>query len=184
MVKAIFFDWMRTLANIGELVPLNHILNKDESKNLLTNPIENLNISEEKKREIRKVLSDVKDIRLYPDSEEVISLLKSNYHLAIVSNMYPITNDFVRKFFQSFLNKFDVVSLSIETGFSKPDKNFLLYTLNNLNKIKGTNIKPNEVLVIGDSETHDIKPALEAGMKAKIINRENENLKDILGDLI
>src|SRR3989344_2009543 len=109
MIKAVFFDWMKTLADIGELSPTKNILDKEEEKELLTKSFDEANILGNKKEKIKQILEEVDDIALYSDTEEVIDKLKSKYKLAIVSNMFPITNDIVRNNFSNFLNKFDEV---------------------------------------------------------------------------
>lgn len=184
MIKAIFFDWMKTLADIGELSPTENILDKEEEKELLTKSFEKANIPKDKKEKIKQILEKVDDIILYSDTKEVIDRLKHKYKLAIVSNMFAITNDIVRKNFSDFLNKFNEVSLSTEVGFSKPDKDFFIYTLNKLNEETGLGINPREVLVIGDNLDKDITPALALGMQARIIDRTKQNLKEVLRGLI
>lgn len=175
---------MKTLADIGELHPLNSILSKEERINLLTNSLSNANLTDERKNEIKKILSDAFDVKLYPDSEETILSLKPKYKLAIVSNMYPITSNLVRENFSGFLDNFDVVSLSTEVGLCKPDSNFFSHTLKSLNDSLSGDIKPSEVLFIGDNEDKDIKPALSLGMQARLIDRNKEELKDVLANLI
>ena len=65
---------------------------------------------------------------------------------------------------------FDDVFISREIGFQKPDVRFFDYVLE---KIKGVREKS---IVIGDSETSDIKGAVNAGMRSIYIGKERSRL--------
>ncbi len=66
---------------------------------------------------------------------------------------------------------FDVVFISEEIGAEKPAVEFFNHVMNDLNT-RVENLKPEEVLMIGDSLTSDIKGANNAGVKACWYNPE------------
>ena len=70
---------------------------------------------------------------------------------------------------------FDLVITSALTGIRKPDPGIFRYALYNLN------ILPNEAVIVGDSEKHDIHGGYTAGLKTVLINRK-ERITDSLAD--
>src|SRR3989339_489134 len=85
---------------------------------------------------------------LFEDSEKVINRLSNKYNLAIVSNVYLVTNDRLRETFPEFISKFDIVTFSSEIGIKKPNKEIFIQTLNQLNNKKGTHIIPQDIKMI------------------------------------
>lgn len=65
--------------------------------------------------------------------------------------------------------------ISEEIGLTKPDKSFFDYVL------KNTNLKNDEVIMLGDSLTSDIAGALNAKIKPIWLDLSNLNIK---GDYI
>lgn len=169
-IKAYFFDWMKTL---GDVVPDNTeeikgLVTKNQNILLLTQKFKDADISN--KPLVYFSLRDV-NLPLYRDSEEIISKLRLNYRLAIVSNMYDITIQRIRKLYPEFLNNFDVLSFSAELGLMKPDPRIWIHTLDRLNETHNLNILPQEVVMVGDSVIDDITPAQNLGMQTKLIDR-------------
>jgi HAD superfamily hydrolase (TIGR01549 family) len=181
MIKAYFFDWMKTLGSYEDVINFKENLTPEEFQLLLiTKEFSNLNLVGEKKELIYNALHKTK-LNLYPDSEETIKELKKrDIKLAILSNAYCITPSLIRDLFPDFLKNFDVVTFSSEVGMRKPDKSIFTLTLNKLNEVVGEEILPEEILMIGDDEKQDIAPALSLGMQAKLIDRTKQTLIDII----
>ena len=118
---------------------------------------------------------------LYPESQKLISGLRPEYKLAIISNIYDITAQKVNELFPSFLQNFDVMTFSSEVGLKKPNPDIFTYTLKKLNKVCNTYIQPNEVVMVGDKQDKDVDPPIALGMNAILINRNNgSTLEDVL----
>ncbi len=180
MIKAYFFDWMETLGDINDTDPIKNFLTQDQHYSLFTKKFGEADIPKKYKDLIYSKLMNVK-LTIYPDSEEIISNLKKDYKLAIISNMYSITVEKIRKLFPDFLSKFDTLTFSSEVGLRKPNSEIFVYTLDELNKICRSNIFPREVMMIGDKQDKDIGPALALGMQAKLIDRnKGQTLVDLI----
>ena len=179
MIKAYFFDWMNTIGNVANENVIGTLIPPASHDSLLIEKFENADLPKDKRKEIFQYITTT-NLNLYPDSEEVINCLKSNYKLAIVSNMYEITARRIRRQFPTFLNKFNVVTLSFEVGMKKPDWRIFLYTLNALNETCRTDISLSEVMMVGDLQVDDINPAIQLGMQARLINRTKQNLVDVI----
>lgn len=179
MIKAYFFDWMGTLANVGNTPnTVRPFLTKEQHASLLTKNFKDADIPEEYRREIYNILVNENNY-LYEDTEKIISELKKTYKLAIVSNRYDITARRIRGLFPEFLSQFDFVTFSAEVGLKKPDSKIFFHTLDRLNG----HYKPielNEVMMIGDKKENDITPAINLGMQARIIDRSKQNLRDVI----
>jgi len=179
MIRAYFFDWMGTLGNCNK-PKLNGIyLTEEEHYSLLQNPFKEVNLSSERRESIKKLLEDAHH-ELYQDSQKIIETLISKYKLAIVSNMYEITAKKIRELFPRFLKNFDIITLSAEVGLKKPDLEIFTYTLKELNKLDGSYILPQEVIMIGDEKNKDYYPAFDLGMQARLIDRTKQKLEDVI----
>jgi HAD superfamily hydrolase (TIGR01549 family) len=91
-------------------------------------------------------------------SREVLSQLAKHYPMVLVSNFYGNIEVVLREF---HLNAFfqDVVESAV-IGIRKPDPR--IFT----EGVKRLGLKPEEVMVVGDSFYKDIEPALKAGCHA------------------
>jgi len=180
MIKAYFFDWAGTLGKIVEDSKISDLLTKEEYYSMMTGEFERVDFSDDKKRKI--VYFNLINARhsLFNDTERVINKLRPNYKIAVVSNMYDITAKQIRSLFSDFLRRFDVVTLSAEVGTEKPSPDIFIHTLHKLNKFYNSNIFLSEVMMIGDKQDKDIEPALNLGMQARLIDRNNQNLIDII----
>lgn len=177
-VKAYFFDWGRTL---GTSTYRNIVrdLAGEEVHNLMMVGDEGP-LPQEHREKVFSELSN-SEHRLYEDSECFIMDLKSKgYYLGIVSNMFKISADRIRKLFPEFLDMFDVTTFSSEVRMRKPGQGIFLYTLNKLNEKYDVVIKPREIVMIGDKMDKDMRPALALRMQARLIDRDNQNLSDML----
>ncbi len=182
MIKAIFFDWMGTLGNSDDMMVTKdnflEFMNGELDESLLTKKFERIHLPKKEKERLSFQLKNSKH-RLYSDSEKIIKDLKSKgYRLVLISNMYDISANRIQNLFPSFLKNFDLLLFSSEVGIMKPNKEIFKLALDKLN------LRPAEVIMIGNKEPEDIFPAVGMGMNARLINRNKEKLKDVLGDLI
>lgn len=103
---------------------------------------------------------------IYPDVESTfIKLKKQNLKIGLISNF---DNGLEILLDEIDLKKyFDLLVYSGKVGFSKPNPKIFLYALKELNMM------PEEVLYVGDDLNNDYYPALELGINALLINRNN-----------
>lgn len=90
-------------------------------------------------------------------SREVLTVLRKRYPMVLVSNFYGNINEVLREF--GFDALFDDVIESAVVGIRKPDSR--IFSLG----VKSLGLKPDEVVVVGDSFYKDIEPAIKAGCK-------------------
>lgn len=175
MVKAYFFDWEETLAFSDGWQKVKTFLTDEQQFSLLTKPFGDADVPESHRGEIHSKLTKARYI-LYGDSQRVISKLKNQYELAIVSNMYGTVANRIRGLFPDFLSQFGTVILSSEVGLVKPNPKIFLYALNRLNK----NLSPKEIMMVGNDMDLDIRPACNLGMKTMLVDRKKQTLGDLL----
>ncbi len=92
--------------------------------------------------------------RLY-DNKPVLQRLKENYRLALVTNFYGNMSTVLQEFHYDHL--FEHVIESAVVGLRKPDTNMLQMALHTLE------VRPDELVVVGDSLRNDIEPARYIG---------------------
>jgi len=103
---------------------------------------------------------------LFPETLDVLKELKSlGLKLGIISNfdtrVYSVLDSLgIRHFF-------DAVTTSSEAGYSKPDPRIFDAAVGALQ------LPPWEILLVGDSPSDDVEPALHAGLAAILIDRRN-----------
>ncbi len=107
-------------------------------------------------------------VQLVDGAFEVLADLSEKYKLGLISNFtYP---PFIRT--QLEQNKlsdfFEVITVSGDHGFTKPFPRIFKYTVDLMN------MKPNEVIHIGDSFICDVIGAKKAGLKAIWFKRNDE----------
>ncbi|MGB9695681.1 MAG: HAD family hydrolase [Ignavibacteria bacterium] len=116
----------------------------------------NLHISQKQyETMLKEIYWDVRDN--INSSRRIISSLKQNYKIGVVSNFYgnlPIICNNL-----NLLNLLDIVVDSVKIGYSKPDPGIFLFALKSLNS------SPEECIVVGDSYERDIKPSKQIGCK-------------------
>jgi putative hydrolase of the HAD superfamily len=108
---------------------------------------------------------------LYPEVPGVLEKLQSRFHLAVVSNF-----DGRLRFILEFLgiSKYFVnVFLSSELGADKRDPEIYWRAL------KLMNLKPNEVLHVGDDPERDWEGATAAGLSIFRLDRPKNSLRDL-----
>ena len=115
---------------------------------------------EEKAKEIAQYCYDVAKANV-EKSKIVLQELAAKYPLVLVSNFYgnieSVLNDF------GILQCFKKVVESAKVGVRKPDS--AIFELG----VKALGLKPEEVLVVGDSIKNDINPAKEIGCQTLLL---------------
>jgi len=109
---------------------------------------------------------------LYPEVLRVLEELRPRFQLAVVSNFdgrlrFILEHLGVSKFFAN-------VFISSELGADKPDPEIYGRAL------KLMNLKPNEVLHVGDDPERDWDAATAAGLSIFRLDRPKNSLRDLL----
>ena len=100
----------------------------------------------------------------FPDTKNVLELLKQHYKLYLVSNTDCFSVKEVAEKYE-LTQYFESMFLSYEVGKLKGDPTFYPEILKQLK------LKPEEVIVIGDSLQSDMEPAEKAGMRSILVDR-------------
>jgi putative hydrolase of the HAD superfamily len=110
---------------------------------------------------------DYAEVTLYPDVLPVLQELKArNLKLGIISNGLESDIEYVMK--KVNLKGFFDVEVGVDTfKCMKPDREIFIKTL------KMLGVSPKEALFVGDSLENDYRGAVNAGMKALLIDRNN-----------
>lgn len=119
-------------------------------------------------------------------SKEVLAKLAEKYPLVLVSNFYGNIRSVLKDF--GLLDYFKALIESAEVGVRKPDAK--IFELG----IKALGLKPEEVLVVGDSIKNDIDPARSLGCQtlrisgkewnSDVVSRDDVNTIDNLEDVL
>jgi putative hydrolase of the HAD superfamily len=109
---------------------------------------------------------------LYPEVVGVLEKLQSRFQLAVISNFdgrlrFILGHLGISKYFAH-------VFVSSEIGADKPDPEIFRPAL------KLMNLKPSEVLHVGDDHERDWKAASEAGLSIFRLDRQKNSLHDLL----
>jgi putative hydrolase of the HAD superfamily len=112
---------------------------------------------------------------LYPEVVDVLEKLRPLFKLAVISNF----DGRLRLILQQLgISKFFAhVFLSSELGVDKPDPEIFRRAL------KFIDLKPNEVLHVGDDSERDWNAAAEAGLSVFKLDRQGNSLRDLLAFL-
>jgi HAD superfamily hydrolase (TIGR01549 family) len=104
--------------------------------------------------------------KIEPDAHQVLERLKElGYRMAVISNASN-TPDLNRLIDNNGLRKyFEIVVISAEEGIRKPDPRIFVNTINKLG------VKPENVVMIGDTLNADILGAQKAGIRSVWITR-------------
>lgn len=109
-------------------------------------------------------------IFLYDDTLGTLKELKKRGKiLVIITNVDSYAHNKIMKLFPR--NLFDFILSSHEVGMKKPDRRMFLKLTNKFP------VKPEEILMVGDSNEMDIKPARLLGWKTAFINRNKKKSK-------
>ena len=111
--------------------------------------------------------------RLYPDSLEILELLKKSYNLVMITNgVAEVQHRKIQKV--NVESYFHPILISGEIGISKPDPQFFYQAADSVR------VKYSECVVIGDSIRNDIRGAKNAGMTSVWVNRDGILLQSII----
>ncbi|MBO0888946.1 HAD family hydrolase [Candidatus Bathyarchaeota archaeon] len=105
--------------------------------------------------------------------ETLRSLRKRKVTLGVISNVssHKVALSILRKV--DLLKYFDLVTTSALTGIRKPDPGIFRYAVNRLN------ISPEDAVIVGDSERHDIRGGHSAGFTTMLVNRKGSESDSI-----
>lgn len=108
------------------------------------------------------------DIRVYDDVIATLTFLSPWIKLGLLTNAVDAIEQNSRIRNSGLMDYFEVIAISGEIGYYKPDRRAFDWVSDNLKT------KNSECLFIGDSEKHDITGAKQAGMRTakKIYNTE------------
>ncbi len=104
-------------------------------------------------------------------AEEFLSYLSAKFKVYAASNA-PYHQQKTRLYNAELLTYFSDLFVSEEIGFQKPSFEFFDYC------IKALNLKPEEIIIIGDSLTADIKGGIAAGLKTCWFNPKKAPLPE------
>ena len=115
---------------------------------------------------------------LVDGARDLLEYLRSKYKVYVASNasMHQQTNRMKRAELDGYIDGYFV---SEEIGFPKPQKEFFDACFKAL-----PDVKPQDVVMIGDSLSADIKGACEYGLKTIWYNHRNEPTSDVKSDYI
>src|SRR5882762_9653205 len=113
--------------------------------------------------------------KLYPEVPGVLEKLRLQFQLAVVSNFdgrlrFILQHLGISKFFAR-------IFVSSELGADKPDPEIFRRA------VKLMNLKPNEVLHVGDDAERDWKAAIAAGLSVFRLDRKRNSLRDLFTTL-
>lgn len=112
---------------------------------------------------------------LYPEVVDVLEKLQPRFQLAVISNFdgrlrFILWHLGISKYFGH-------VFISSELGADKPDPEVFCRA------VKLIDLKPNQVLHVGDDSERDWKAAAEAGLSVFKLDRQTNSLRDLLKSL-
>ena len=118
-----------------------------------------------------------KRLRLYPQVQETLDLLRSHYHMAVVSDAQR-AHAVPELHAVGILNYFNPIIVSGDYGYRKPDPRLFQKALDALQ------VRPEQALFLGNDLYHDIFGAQQVGMKAIFIsyNQGNRSYQTISPD--
>jgi putative hydrolase of the HAD superfamily len=114
--------------------------------------------------------------KLYPEVPGVLKQLQPRFQLAVVSNFDGRLRFILQH--MGISNFFTHIFVSSEIGADKPDPEIFRRAL------KLIDLKPNEVLHVGDDPERDWEAASAAGLSIFRLDRQKNSLPDLLAALI
>lgn len=113
-----------------------------------------------------------------PYVHEVLQSLKGRYKLAVICDTED-SGDVVREIMEKakILEYFDLVVVSSEAGATKPNEKIFRVALDKLN------LKPNEVVMVGNRISRDILGGNQLGMKTILIRWNDRYKEEITNEL-
>ena len=110
--------------------------------------------------------------------ETVLALKRRGLLIGLLSDIWNPYYASVERALPDVIDAADAIVLSCRTGVRKPNPSNFLCALSELG------VEPGEAVMIGDTYTHDIQPALELGMRAVWVlarpDREAESIISVL----
>jgi len=101
---------------------------------------------------------------LFPETVEVLEELKRRgVKIGVISNFDDRIYSVMRSL--GILSYFDAITISSETGYSKPDRRIFDAAIGALNE------PASKILVVGDSLSDDVEAATRAGLSAVLLDR-------------
>ena len=202
MIKGVVFDIGATLVTGPPIAPnkvisqaLGSITHEQVSGLIMTRPtttaddavavIESLagSISEEAKTAIIRLWTDQHSApTALPGAVEAVNKIKAmGLKIGLLSDIWTPYYKGVENAIPDVVSAADAVILSCESGKRKPD-------LHNFNLVcSELNLAPEELVMVGDTYTHDIAPAIQSNMKTIWVlarpDREKQALLDILNGI-
>lgn len=107
----------------------------------------------------------------FPHAKEVLTQLKNQFKLALISNVLPTTSaERIHELLMEaeLIDFFDVVLVSSEVGISKPEPRIFEIVLEELN------VEPEEAVMVGNTISTDIFGGNRIGMKTVLLQPEQE----------
>lgn len=106
--------------------------------------------------------------KIFPETNNVLTEIKNlGYAIIVVSNFDSRVYDVCGSL--GIIDHFDDFIISSEAGYAKPDPE--IYKL----ALQRNNLVPEECVFIGDNYLNDYVAPTKLGLKAILLNRENEN---------
>jgi putative hydrolase of the HAD superfamily len=112
---------------------------------------------------------------LYPEVSDVLEKLQPRYQLAVISNFDGRLRFILEQL--GISNFFAHIFISSELGADKPDPEIFARSL------KFIDLKPNQVLHVGDDSERDWKAASAAGLSIFRLDRQKNSLRDLVAHL-
>ncbi len=130
--------------------------------------IEEKNLSEETFDEIVNLWNKAKiNVDIFPETIEILERLSQKYKLVLLSNTAEKEGKEVIERF-GLKKYFDEIILSGSVGLAKPDPRIFELVLEKMN------VKPEQVLMVGDNLNTDIIPARNLGMKGILVDTKKK----------
>lgn len=139
-------------------------------------------MNDEAKSEIRRLWESqcCAAVEIDGATEAVLALKRRGLKIGLLSDIWNPYYQSVEKALPRVVGAVDAIVLSYKTGSRKPNKENFQTTLDELE------IEAHEAVMIGDTYSHDIQPALELGMQAVWVlarpDREIDAILDILNN--
>ena len=121
-------------------------------------------------KRVAELWREIAEYKAYDDVEPtILALRKEGYRLIVISNVSSVMN--LSKFLSKVnLNSyFDLLVGSGSIGIEKPNRGIFLWASNSLR------VDPSQIIHVGDDYEADYLGAIEAGLKAALIDRNNAN---------
>jgi len=117
-------------------------------------------------------------VETLPNAHEVLEVLTQRYKLAIICNTNA-SGERIREILKSagIERYFDLVLVSSEVGFRKPDERIFRVALENLA------LQPDEVVMVGNRISADVLGGNRVGMKTVLIKWNNRYRESVTCEL-